>query len=130
MFRCKSSDAVSDFLVHQVLKSISNQKPKDTTKVTWDAKLLFDWLAIAPEKEILFEISRCAAVLLLASGRRIHDQTLLKISENYFQNSKNEIILWPVSGSKFDRSSFRQSSWKLSKHSNKWMSCYFDKEIN
>lgn len=118
----KSSDVVSDFLVRQVLKSISNQKPKDTNKVIWDAKLLFDWLAIAPEKETLFEISRrCAAVLLLASGRRIHDLTLLKISENYFQNSKNEIILWPVFGSKTDRSSFRQSGWKLCKHSNKWL---------
>ncbi|XP_033220863.1 uncharacterized protein LOC117175265 [Belonocnema kinseyi] len=92
----------SDFLVHQVLKAISVAKPQEVRAPIWTSR-------------------RKAVLLLLASGRRIHDLTLLKISKNFVVNLVNEIILWPAFGSKTDRASFRQSGWKLSKHSNIWL---------
>jgi len=58
-------------------------------------------------------------LLLVLSGRRIHDLTLLKTSKDYFIPSENQIILWPVFGSKTDRATFRQSGWKFQKHPNK-----------
>lgn len=117
-----STNLSSDFLVQQILKAISIAKPVENKKVIWDAQILMNWLAAEPIKQSLFEISRrTAALLLLVSGRRIHDLTLLKISEGYFQKTTEEIILWPSFGSKTDRSSFRQSGWRLLKHPNKWL---------
>ncbi|XP_046612853.1 uncharacterized protein LOC124301607 [Neodiprion virginianus] len=112
----------SDFLVHRVLKAISIAKPRERRTEIWDAQVLLDWLSTPADKLSFFEISRrAAAVLLIASGRRIHDLTLLKISKNFITNLGNEIILWPDFGSKTDRGSFRQSGWKLSRHPNIWL---------
>ncbi|XP_043470111.1 uncharacterized protein LOC122503581, partial [Leptopilina heterotoma] len=112
----------SNFLVRQILKSISIANPKEIKSPIWDSQLLINWLSKGTSNLSPFELSRrSATLLLLASGRRIHDLTLLKISPNYLINLGNEIILWPVFGSKTDRSSFRQSGWRLSHHPNKWL---------
>ncbi|XP_074113489.1 uncharacterized protein LOC141536690 isoform X2 [Cotesia typhae] len=109
----------SDFLVRQVLKGISLSRPRENHAPIWDAQSLYDWLSTSPPQLTFFEISRrTASLLLLASGRRIHDLTLLKISPGHLDNLGNEIILWPAFGSKTDRASFRQSGWMISKHEN------------
>lgn len=115
----EAKNSSSSFLVKQVLKAISNSKSKEERAAIWDAQILFNWLAAGAPKLTLFEASRrTAAILLLASGRRVHDLTLLKISKDHLTNLGQEIILWPSFGSKTDRASFRQSGWKLSKHEN------------
>jgi len=112
----------SDFLVRQVLKAISLARPKEIRSEIWDAQLLLNWLNTRTQNLSFFEVSRrTAALLLLASGRRIHDLTLLRISRNFLTNLGDEIILWPAFGSKTDRAHFRQSGWKLSRHPNIWL---------
>lgn len=98
-----STNLSSDFLVRQVLKGISTTKPKELRVKIWDANILLDWLS-KPLKDLSFlEISRrTVALLLLASGRRIHDLTLLKISKNFITNLRDQIILWTAFGSKTD----------------------------
>lgn len=109
----------SDFLVRQVLKGISLSRPREEHAPIWDPQILYDWLSTSPPQLTFFEISiRTASLLLLASGRRIHDLTLLKISPDHLDNLGDEIILWPAFGSKTDRASFRQSGSKISKHEN------------
>ncbi|CAG5102904.1 Protein of unknown function [Cotesia congregata] len=116
---CAKRDLSSDFLVKQVLKAISVAKPKETRSSIWDAQILLDWLKLDLPNLSFFEVSRrTATILLLASGRRVHDLTLLKISKESLDNLGNEIILWPSFGSKTDRAEFRQSGWRLSKHEN------------
>ncbi|CAH0724548.1 unnamed protein product, partial [Brenthis ino] len=54
---------------------------------------------------------RTALILLLASGRRIHDLTLL---DDYPENlifKDNKVILWPRFGSKTDNQVHRESGW-------------------
>ncbi|XP_044577064.1 uncharacterized protein LOC123260149 [Cotesia glomerata] len=116
---CAKRDLSSDFLVKQVLKAISVARPKETRSSIWDAQILLDWLKLDLPNLSFFEVSRRAAtILLLASGRRVHDLTLLKISKESLDNLGNEIILWPSFGSKTNRAEFRQSGWRLSKHEN------------
>ena len=115
-------DSSTDFLVRQTLKAISITRPREIKSPIWDARILLNWLSKPTVNLSFFETSRrTAALLLLASGRRIHDLTLLKISKDYLENLGNEIIMWPTFGSKTDRSSFRQSGWKISRHPNIWL---------
>lgn len=117
-----STNLSSDFLLRQVLRAISIAKPTESRPVIWDTQILLDWLSKPSSNLSFFEVSRrTAALLLLASGRRIHDLTLLKTSKKFLTNSGDEIILWPTFGSKTDRSNFRQSGWKLSRHVNTWL---------
>ncbi|KMQ87296.1 reverse transcriptase-7 [Lasius niger] len=87
----------------QVLKAISLEKPKETRAEIWDVQRLLDWLSTGTQNLSFFEVSRRTALLLLVSGRRIQDLTLLKISKNFLTNLGDTIILWPVFGSKTDR---------------------------
>ncbi|CAD6224467.1 GSCOCG00011775001-RA-CDS, partial [Cotesia congregata] len=119
---CSGKEAInlsSDFLIRQTLKAISLAKPKETKSKIWDTKTLVEWLAADLPRLTFFEVSRrTAVILLLASGRRVHDLTLLKISKDHLTNLAKEIILWPAFGSKTDRVSFRQSGWRLLSHQN------------
>lgn len=83
-------------------------------------QIVFDWLLVPSSRDTLFEISRrTAAILLLASGRRIHDLTLLRISEDRMSSSGESVTLWPVFGSKTDSTIYRQSGWLLLGHPNR-----------
>lgn len=107
----------SNFLVHQILKAISVAKPKSNKAPIWDIKLLFTWLKETPMNNSLFDISRrTALILLLASGRRLHDLTLLNMANDKFIQGDTDIILWPDYGSKTDSGTFQQSGWQLLKH--------------
>lgn len=110
-------DLSKNFFIHQVLKAISLAKPEVQKLPIWDTKILFDWLKTSINSFSLFETSRrTALILLLASGRRIHDLTLLENSPENLICKEDEINLWPKFGSKTDSSTHRQSGWLLRKH--------------
>lgn len=100
-------------LVKQMLKAIELSRPITNKKVIRDVNDLVRWM----KKEMvdpssIFQISRRLALfLLLASGRRLHDLTLLRISDMHMD--EETVSPWPAFGSKTDKSSCRQSGWKL-----------------
>ncbi|VEN53297.1 unnamed protein product [Callosobruchus maculatus] len=106
-------------LVRHMVKAIevSYSSSMGPAKVIWDVSLLISWL----KSEILDETSlyqvsrRLSLILLLASGRRIHDLTLLRMDNEYMTLGDGYVCFWPAFGSKTDRSSHRQSGWKLLK---------------
>lgn len=108
----------SHILVKQVLKAISSAKPKPLKPPIWDIDVFTNHLATKnPDTNSLYEAScHTASILLLCSGRRIHDLTLLKISPEHCVISDQYIILKPSYGSKTDSVTHRQSSWKLIKN--------------
>lgn len=108
----------NNFFVRQVIKAISLARPQEKRSKIWDTELLFDWLKDTPSSDRLFDVSRrTAIILLLASGRRVHDLTLLDITEDsFFENKDNELELWPRFGSKTDCGKSRQSGWLLRRH--------------
>lgn len=111
----------SHFLVKHILKAISLQSPRAGKSPIWDPSDLIVWLQNnVPNRVTLFEASRrLACILLLASGRRVHDLTLLKISLGHFIDGNDHIIFYPEFGSKTDTATHRQSGWKLLQHPNK-----------
>ncbi|CAK1585946.1 unnamed protein product [Parnassius mnemosyne] len=118
---CKidQNQAQDNSLVHQILKAIAMAQPPKSKAPIWDVQIVFDWLATSSIKNTIFEVSRrTAAILLLASGRRVHDLTLLKISEANLRFIDNKVTLWPIFGSKTDSACHRQSGWSLLKHPN------------
>jgi hypothetical protein len=107
----------SHVLVRQALKAIALSRPKPHKGYVWDVKDLCAYLENnEPCQSSLFEASkRCAILLLLSSGRRVHDLTLLNIDESYCKIESECIIFWPEFGSKTDNALHRQSGWKLLK---------------
>ncbi|VVC95298.1 unnamed protein product [Leptidea sinapis] len=111
-------------LKEHIFKTNSLQKPRAEKPPIWDPSDLVAWLqSNSPANDTpaicIFEASRrLACFLLLASGRRVHDLTLLKISPSHFTDAGDHVILLPAFGSKTDTASYRQSGWKLMEHSN------------
>lgn len=106
-----------NFFIQQVLKAISLTKPHPAKLPIWDVNILFDWLKSSTRSHSLFDQSRrTALILLLASGRRLHDLTLLELSEQGFTESDDTVTFWPRFGSKTDTGSHRQSGWLLIRH--------------
>lgn len=105
----------SHVLVQHVLKSIALKRPTAQKCPIWD----IDVLAFHLEKTTvdcsnIFQVCRhTAMLLLLSSGRRVHDLTLLNIDSAQCVKSDESIIFWPIYGSKTDSSDYRQSGWKL-----------------
>lgn len=110
----------SHTLVKQVLKSIALAKPKRIKPPIWDVDVLTNYISKKdPNPKSLYEVSKfTAAILLLCSGRRVHDLTLLKISPEYCTIEQDVIILRPVFGSKTDNATHQQSGWKLMRNTN------------
>lgn len=111
----------SNFIIKHTLKAIGVAKPNEVRpSITWDPRIVLNWLSLNAPKDTLFDLARrTATVLLLASGRRVHDLTLLKISKDHFLDDGDNIYLIPAFGSKTDTHYYRQSAWKLSKHDDK-----------
>lgn len=109
-------------LVRQALKAISLASVNERLKKApiWDVDILADWLHHnLPDQNSLFECSlRAAILLLLCSGRRVHDLTLLAIDQDHCSIAENSITFWPKYGSKTDTQSNRQSGWRLFSNSN------------
>ncbi|KOB67696.1 putative reverse transcriptase-7 [Operophtera brumata] len=94
------------------------ERPWSTTIASFLKSINIEKLSPSIEKMarmgIRKRLSRHTSVLLLlASGRRVHDLTLLSIQTDLFQEQNNELIFWP----KFDNSTYRQSGWCLKFHS-------------
>lgn len=110
-----SSHLSSHVLVKHILKSIALANPKTTKPPVWDVSKLTTFLTTYTiDIDNFFQISRhTAMLLLLCSGRRIHDLTLLRVDPKHYTKSDDSITFWPQFGSKTDSSNFRQSGWKL-----------------
>ncbi|XP_061717598.1 uncharacterized protein LOC133525326 [Cydia pomonella] len=102
-------------LVKHVLKSIALRNPIDKKPPIWNVEVLIDYLRKSKiNHDNIFEACRrTALLLLLCTGRRIHDLTLLNIDCNHCIFTDNSIIFWPIFGSKTDCADYRQSGWKL-----------------
>lgn len=107
----------SHILVRQTLKGIANKsaskiKPKPPV---WNPQVVIQWfLQSECSYDSLFDVSRrCATLLLLASGRRVHDLTLLSVKVGDCIIEDNTITFWPLYGSKTDTINHRQSGWQL-----------------
>lgn len=113
----------SDPIVQRMLKAISlaNVDSKPRNSFIWDPRIVVEWLSCnQPPHASLFQVSRrTALILLLASSRRVHDLTLLRVDSAHFEDNSNHIILHPAFGSKTDSYTHRQSSWKLHTHTDK-----------
>lgn len=107
-------------IVAHTIKGILAKNPIEKRTLTWKLDDLFQFLdTYNVDTNSLFSVSRhTATLLLLASGRRVHDLTLLSISPELFEDNNDEITLWPRFGSKTDSHSFRQSGWCLRSNTN------------
>lgn len=105
----------SDFLVKHTLKAIAMAKINPPKSPVWNPVVVKDWLVKnAPRLDSLYEVScRTAILLLLSSGRRVHDLTLLNIAEGNILDEGTSIVLHPSFGSKTDTLKHQQSSWRL-----------------
>lgn len=105
----------SHALVKHVMKSIALKKPKVHKPPVWNVDQLSLYLQnYSVDLSNVFQVSRhTAMLLLLSSGRRIHDLTLLSCDDKHCIRSDDCIIFWPIWGSKTDTSEYRQSGWKL-----------------
>ncbi|XP_069360693.1 uncharacterized protein [Maniola hyperantus] len=114
-----NADKVSNNpLIKHILKGISNTNPRILRAKIWDINKLLSWInRNPPDPRSLFQISRhLALLLLLSSGRRVHDLTLLRIDPDFLIQSENEVIFWPQYGAKTDKPKYIQSGWKLLKN--------------
>lgn len=113
------SDKISNNpLIKHTLRGISNTNPQTTRAKIWDINKLLTWIRHnPPDPNNLFQISRHLAILLLlSSGRRVHDLTLLRVDGDFLVQSENEVVFWPQYGSKTDKLQYLQSGWKLVKN--------------
>lgn len=130
-----NSDKISSNpLIKHTLKGIANTNPQTLRTKIWDVNKLLTWIRHnPPDPSNLFQVSRHLAILLLlSSGRRIHDLTLLRIDTDFLEQSENEVIFWPQYGSKTDKWKNIQSGWKLLKNDQElwdivnWVKKYID----
>lgn len=113
-----NTDLSSNFFVKHMLKAISVAKNKPVKPPIWNPKTLINYINCNIINEnSLYQVSRLTStLLLLASGRRVHDLTLLTIDTDNLVDEGNAIVLWPKFGSKTDNVNYRQSGWRLREH--------------
>lgn len=111
----RSDELSSHPLVKHVLKGIFAKNPPVKKPILWTVDDLLTFLqSYQFDYNSLFAVSRHTCVLLLlATGRRVHDLTLLSIGNSDFEDKGNEVIFWPKFGSKTDSTTYRQSGWLL-----------------
>lgn len=113
----RASDLNSHPVVRQILKAISLKRVPGKREI-WDISALTTWVSNnPPSQDNHFQVSRhVALLLLLCSGRRVHDLTLLLTSSDRCQDLGDSIIFWPAFGSKSDSATYCQSGWKLNQN--------------
>lgn len=106
-------------LIKQVVKGIFADKPPTRKPISWDIQNLIGYLnSYQFDDGSIFAVSRHTCILLLlASGRRVHDLTLLSLKHGAFEDKGDCIIFWPKFGSKTDSATYQQSGWLLKKGS-------------
>ncbi|CAH1986522.1 unnamed protein product [Acanthoscelides obtectus] len=104
--------------VKQVIRGIANANPPATRPKIWNIDKLLSWINDNhPDTNSIFQVARhLSLLLLLSSGRRVHDLTLLRIDSGFFEQTEEYIIFWPQHGSKTDKHNYVQSGWKLLKN--------------
>ncbi|XP_045760887.1 uncharacterized protein LOC123864467 isoform X1 [Maniola jurtina] len=114
---CNTSPLSDHPLVKKTIKAILLKNPPKRCSYIWNVADLVNWMGQRKiEDSSLFQISQhVATLLLLATGRRVHDLTLLHIDAEHCQITREQIIFWPSFGSKTDNANYRQSGWCLSK---------------
>lgn len=115
-------------IIKRTIKAILLENPPKHKNTTWNTVDFSAWLTNRNiDSTNLFQTSQhVATLLLLASGRRVHDLTLLHIENSSCQIFPDKIILWPAFGSKTDSINYRQSGWCLLKNSNSKLDlCYW-----
>lgn len=114
----RSTDLASHPIVSKMIKAITSKASATSQecRTIWNVSDLLDWMSTNPPRtSSFFEVSRhLSLLLLLSSGRRIHDLTLLHMDSSRLQYSEDSITFWPAFGSKTDSASFRQSGWQYS----------------
>lgn len=105
----------SNHIVKHILKAIALARPTPQKVPIWDARILIKYLKDTnPDPNNLYDVSRrTATILLLCSGRRVHDLSLLHCDTQHLVDNDNSITLHPMFGSKTDSVSHQQSSWTL-----------------
>lgn len=106
----------SHILVRHILKAIALTKPVPRKSTIWDIDKLILYLNnyYVDENSIFATLRHTATLLLLCSGRRVHDLTLLAIDSKHLIVHNDYLIFWPLFGSKTDTATYRQSGWRLS----------------
>lgn len=107
-------------LVKHMIKAVELSSQVSPKKFIWDVGRLISWMT---EEDLdlssLFQVSRrLALILLLASGRRVHDLTLLSIDPGSMTLTDDSVCFWPAFGSKSDSTKHHQSGWQLLKNKN------------
>lgn len=122
-----NNDLSSNFFVRHMLKAISVAKEKPAVPPIWDPQIVINCLEQnMPDENNLYQVSqRLATLLLLSSGRRVHDLSLLTIEDGKFLDEGKYIVFWPRFGSKTDNLNYRQSGWKLVENPNKSLDCVY-----
>uniref|UniRef100_A0A8D9AHR0 Core-binding (CB) domain-containing protein n=1 Tax=Cacopsylla melanoneura TaxID=428564 RepID=A0A8D9AHR0_9HEMI len=110
-----SSTLSSDPVILKTLKGIQALRPRQEGRRIRDVHQLRLWISWNPPSlSSFFEISRHGAtLLLLASGRRVHDLTLLLVTEDRLQRIPPDRVFLAFD-SKTDSNSRSQSGWRLS----------------
>ena len=110
----RSEELRSSPFVRYILKAIAQKCPLPQRTI-WHVSSLLSWIRDnPPDPDNHFQVSRPVAPLpLLASGRRVHDLTLLSCDDGYYQELGADLVFWPPFGSKTDTSSRRHSGWHL-----------------
>nr|CAH7718485.1 unnamed protein product [Callosobruchus chinensis] len=115
----ESESTTNNPLIKRMIKAIEISKPQSRKKSIWNINVLVEWMRKEKiDKHSLFQVSRrVALILLLASGRRIHDLTLLRVDNTSMDHDDESISFCPEYGSKTDKNTHRQSGWRLLKAS-------------
>lgn len=110
-----SASVSSSLIVRHMVKAIELSRPPPIKKPIWNVNSLISWMRQETIDQLsLFQVSRrLVLILLLASGRRIHDLTLLYIDQEHMSIDDDAICFWPRFGSKTDKVTRQQSGWKL-----------------
>lgn len=117
-----SNKLSSDPIIQHVLKAISLKRPTPHKLPVWNIDTVVEYLRNPkddPNITNFIASSRTAMLLLLCSGRRVHDLTLLRVDSDHYKVDDTGITLWPAFGSKTDCSKVRQSGWRLLQSENK-----------
>lgn len=111
----KSLSLSSNPIVTHAIKGIMSKRPVSKKSLAWNVEDLIRFLETYDfDTNSLFAVSRHTCVLLLlASGRRVHDLTLLNTEPGAFEDRGKELVFWPDFGSKTDSTTYRQSGWCL-----------------
>ena len=101
-------------LVRHMLKALGSARPEAQRQI-WPVRSLLSWMRQhPPDDSSLFDVSHhVTLLLLLASGRRVHDLTLLQTDPEHLQDLGDHLVFWPVFGSKTDSATRLQSGWRL-----------------